>query len=63
MKPTDTGESGLKRLIVRHLAVISEHPSPSTVQEPQAVYAPGGYVLCQASDYNRNVALDAPKPL
>jgi hypothetical protein len=27
MKPADTSEKGLKRLIVQHLAGISEHPS------------------------------------
>jgi len=60
MKPTDTSELGLERLIVRHLADISEHPSvpANTVQQPQAVYALGGYVLGRASDYNRDVALD-----
>ena len=60
MKPTDTSEKELERLIVRHLAGISEHPPvpANTVQQPQAVYAPGGYVLGRASDYNRDVALD-----
>ena len=60
MKPTDTSELGLEKLIVRHLVGISEHPSVQTdgVQEPQVVYAPGGYVLGRASDYNRDVALD-----
>lgn len=58
--PTDTSELGLERLIVRYLAGISEHPPvpANTVQQPQAVYAPGGYVLGRASDYNRDVALD-----
>lgn len=60
MKPTDTSEKALEQLIVRHLAGISEHPPvpANTVQQPQAVYAPGGYVLGRASDYNRDVALD-----
>lgn len=60
MKPTDTSELGLEKLIVRHLAGISEHPpvQANGVQEPQTVYAPGGYVLGRASDYNRDVALD-----
>jgi type I restriction enzyme R subunit len=60
MKPTDTSEKGLEQLIVRHLAGISEYPPvpANTVQEPVSVYAPGGYVLGRASDYNRDVALD-----
>lgn len=60
MKPTDTSEKELERLIVRHLAGISEDPpvSTHTVQNAAAVYAPGGYVLGRASDYNRDVALD-----
>lgn len=35
MKPTDTGDLGLGRLIVRHLAGASEHPpvASNTVQE------------------------------
>ena len=63
--PTDTSELGLERLIVRHLAGISEHPPVpvNTAQEPQAVYAPGGYVLGRASDYNRDVALDVAQLL
>ena len=65
MKPTDTSESGLERLIVRHLAGISEHgPAPvNVVERPRAMYAPGGYVLGRASDYNRDVALDEAKLL
>ncbi len=65
MKPTDTSEKELERLIVRHLAGISEHPlvMPNAVREPEAVYAPGGYVLGQAGDYNRDVALDVAKLL
>ena len=65
MKPTDTSELGLERLIVRHLAGISEPPpvAPNTVQEPVSVYGPGGYVLGRASDYNRDVALDVAKLL
>ena len=60
MKPADTSERALERLIVRHLAGISEHPSVAvnTLERPAAVYAPGGYVLGRASDYNRDVALD-----
>lgn len=60
MKPTDTSEKELERLIVRHLTGISEHASipPNTVQSPGAVYAPGGYVLGRATDFNRDVALD-----
>jgi len=60
MKPTDTSELGLERLIVRHLAGISEHPpvAANTAADVQAVYAPGGYVLGRAADYNRDVALD-----
>ena len=62
-RPTDTSELGLERLIVRHLAGISEHPpvAPNTAQEPVSVYGPGGYVLGRASDYNRDVALDVAK--
>ena len=65
MKPTNTSELGLERLIVRHLAGISEHPpvAPNTAQEPVSVYGPGGYVLGRASDYNRDVALDVAKLL
>ena len=65
MKPTDTSELGLERLIVRHLAGISAHPpvTPNTAQEPVSVYGPGGYVLGRASDYNRDVALDVAKLL
>jgi type I restriction enzyme R subunit len=64
-RPTDTSELGLERLIVRHLAGISEHPpvAPNTAQEPVSVYEPGGYVLGRASDYNRDVALDVAKLL
>ena len=64
-RPTDTSELGLERLIVRHLAGISEHPpvAPNTAQEPVSVYGPGGYVLGRASDYNRDVALDVAKLL
>ena len=60
MKPTDTSEKGLETLIVRHLAGISEHTSATvnTAADRQAVYAPGGYVLGRASDYNRDVAVD-----
>ena len=60
MATTDTSEKGLEALIVRHLAGISEHPVflPAAVEEPVAVYAPGGYVLGRASDYNRDVAVD-----
>ena len=60
MTPTDTSEKELERLIVRHLAGISEHPpvAANTSQGPEKVYAPGGYVLGRASDYNRDVALD-----
>src|SRR5690606_676658 len=60
MKPTDTSEKELERLIVRHLAGISEHPpmNSNVVGEAAMVYAPGGYVLGRASDYNRDVALD-----
>lgn len=60
MKPTDTSEKALERLIVRHLAGINEHPPvpPNTVQRSGAVYAPGGYVLGRAADFNRDVALD-----
>lgn len=60
MKPTDTSEREFERLIVRHLAGMSEHPADSanTAQQATPVYAPGGYVLGRASDYNRDVALD-----
>lgn len=60
MKPTDTSEREFERLIARYLAGISEHPSmtANTLERPAAVYAPGGYVLGRASDYNRDVALD-----
>ena len=60
MKPTDTREQALEQLIVNQLTGISEHPpvTPNAVREPEAVYAPGGYVLGRASDYNRDVALD-----
>lgn len=60
MKTTDTSEKELERLIVRHLAGISEHPprAPNVLSEPQAVYGPGGFVLGRASDYNHDVALD-----
>lgn len=41
MKPTDTSEKELERLIVRHLAGISEHaPVPKGVKDG----APGGVV-------------------
>ena len=65
MKPTDTSEKELERLIVRHLAGISEHPSvvANCAHEPDVVYAPGGYVLGRASDYNRDVALDVAQLL
>jgi len=60
MKPSDTSEKALERLIVRHLAGISEYPPvpADTVQSPAGVYAPGGYVLGRAEDFNRDVALD-----
>lgn len=60
MKPTDTSERALEQLIVRHLAGISEHPviAGNTLQQTPPVYAPGGYVLGRATDYNRDVALD-----
>ena len=60
MSVTDTSEKGLEALIVRHLAGISEHPpvSSGSAQEPTGIYAPGGYVLGWASDYNRDLALD-----
>jgi type I restriction enzyme R subunit len=60
MKPTDTSEKELERLIVRYLAGISEHPEvpANMVQSPAAVYALGGYVLGRAADYHRDVALD-----
>ncbi|WP_417067952.1 type I restriction endonuclease subunit R [Niveibacterium terrae] len=60
MATTDTSEKALEQLIVRHLAGISEHPpeSANAVFEPETVYAPGGYVLGRAADYNRDVALD-----
>lgn len=59
MKPTDTSEKELERMIVRYLAGISEHPPVATLAEPAtAIYAPGGYVLGRATDYNRDVALD-----
>ena len=59
MKPTDTSEKELERMIVRYLAGISEFPPGATLAEPAtAVYAPGGYVLGRASDYNRDVALE-----
>ncbi|WP_367027168.1 type I restriction endonuclease [Methylococcus sp. ANG] len=65
MKPTDTSEQGLEQLIVRHLAGIGEHPASSgqAAGEETAVYAPGGYVLGRASDYNRDVALDVAQLL
>ena len=65
MKPTDTSEKELERLIVRHLAGISEHPSvvANSAQVPDVVYAPGGHVLGRASDYNRDVALDVAQLL
>lgn len=65
MKPTDTSEKELERLIVRYLAGISEHPPvmPNAVREPEAIYALGGYVLGRAGDYNRDVALDVAKLL
>ena len=65
MANTDTSESGLEQLIVRHLAGMSEHPPAATnaVHEPTALYAPGGYVLGRASDYNRDVALDVTQLL
>jgi type I restriction enzyme R subunit len=52
MKPTGTTEKALERLIVRHLAGVSEHPAVTgnTTQQPVSVYAPGGYVLGRASD-------------
>ena len=61
MKPTDTSEKELERLIVRHLAGISEYPPAiaNTVQEPEALYGSAGYVLGRASDYNRDTALAA----
>ncbi len=60
MSVTDTTEKGLEELIVRHLAGMSEHPAatPYSAQQPVSVYAPGGYVLGRASDYNRDCALD-----
>ncbi|GHU06002.1 hypothetical protein FACS1894158_10910 [Betaproteobacteria bacterium] len=60
MNPTDTSEKALELLIVRHLAGISEYPDarPNEARGPAAVYAPGGYVLGRACDYNRDVALD-----
>lgn len=65
MIATDTSEKGLEALIVRHLAGISEHPpvSSCSAQEPTGIYAPGGYVLGRASDYNRDLALDVTQLL
>lgn len=65
MSVTDTSEKGLEALIVRHLAGISEHPpvSSGSAQEPTGIYAPGGYVLGRASDYNRDLALDVTQLL
>jgi len=65
IRPTDTTENALERLIVRHLTGISEHPSAAAnaVQEPEAHYGAAGYVLGRASDYNRDVALDATQLL
>jgi len=64
MKPTDIREKALEELIVRHLAGISEHPpGGQTAGEAPAVYAPGGYVLGRASDYNRDLALDVARLL
>ena len=62
---TDTSEKALERLIVRHLAGISEHSAVATnaAQEPGPVYAPGGYLLGRATDYNRDVALDVAQLL
>ena len=60
MTPTDTSEKALEALIVRHLTGVSESPQAAgqTAGEPLAAYAPGGYVLGRAADYNRDVALD-----
>ncbi|WP_133000236.1 type I restriction endonuclease subunit R [Luteimonas arsenica] len=65
MKPTDTSEKELERLIVRHLAGITEHPAvpEDAAGEDRAIYAAGGYVLGRTSDYNRDVALDVAKLL
>ena len=60
MTPTDTSEKALEALIVRHLTGVSESPQAAdqTAGEALAAYAPGGYVLGRAADYNRDVALD-----
>lgn len=60
METTDTSEKGLEALIVRHLAGISEYPPDAAIeaQDAASVYAPGGYVLGRAADYNRDVAVD-----
>ncbi|RUL75350.1 type I restriction endonuclease subunit R [Dyella choica] len=65
MKPSDTSEKELERLIVRHLAGISEDPPVpvKAVRSPAAVYAPGGYTLGRASDFNRDLALDTAQLL
>lgn len=54
MKPTDTSEKELERLIVRHLAGISEHPPApaNTVQEPISA----SIHCCQAARARRQVA-------
>lgn len=64
MTPTDTSEKALEALIVRHLTGVAEaEPVAGTTAGPTLgealpVYAPGGYVLGHASDYNRDVAVD-----
>lgn len=60
MKPTDTTEQALETLIVRDLTGISKHAdAPQNIAaESRAIYAPGGYVLGRAADYNPDVALD-----
>lgn len=58
--PTDTSEKGLEQLIVRHLAGISEHPTAPTgaIADRPRPDAAGGYVLGQAQDFNRELAID-----
>jgi type I restriction enzyme R subunit len=60
MATTDTSEKGLEASIVRHLAGATEHPIVATTeaQEAASIYAPGGYVLGRAADFNRDVAVD-----
>ena len=65
MATTDTSEKGLESLIVRHLT--GQPPAQAvpanTAQAGSGHYAVGSYQLGNATDYNRDLAMDVPKLL